>query len=60
MEFYLTPLTATILLIFAVSFGHMFRQNWKDQKKNWKMRAWIYGCLAAIAFLVLAFTPLKF
>lgn len=60
MDLYLTPPVAIMLLIVAVSCGHIFRDNWKNKPHNWKQRAWVYGCPACVALLALGFIPLKF
>ena len=60
MDIYLTPPIAVILLIIAVLCGHLYRDNWKKQPENWKMRAWMFGCPAGLALLALGFIPLKF
>ncbi|WP_029064968.1 hypothetical protein [Labrenzia sp. DG1229] len=59
-EIYLTPLTGSILVVLAVGFGHLYRDNWKKQEDGWQRRAWLYGVLAGGGLLTLAFLPLKF
>lgn len=60
MEFYLTPLVAVILLVLAVGSGHLYRENWKLKPENWLKRAWIFGTIACLSLLALAFLPLRF
>lgn len=60
MDIYLTPVTATLLFIVAVTSGHMFRRNWKTESAHWHLKAWIYGCTSGLALLALGFIPLRF
>lgn len=57
---YLTPLTGSLLVILVVVCGHLYRQNWKKQPHDHRLRAWLYGVPAAAGLLALAFIPLKF
>lgn len=59
-DFYLTPLTGSILLVLVVGCGHLYRDNWKKQEDGWRRRAWLYGLPAGLGLLALAFLPLKF
>ena len=53
-----SPSNALILLIIFIVFGRLFIINWKKQKERWQIKAWIYGILTLISFLILAFLPL--
>ncbi len=57
---HLTPLTGTILMVIVVLAGHRFRKAWKDRESDprWTRRAWIYGTVAFLGLIVLAFVPL--
>ena len=59
-ELYLTPLTGTVLVFLVVVCGHLFRDNWKRQPANWRLRGWLFGVPAGIGLLLLAALPLKF
>lgn len=53
---FLTPLVATIIFVIACLAGYGYRRVWKAEGARWKL--WVYGLTAAIALLVLGFTPL--
>ncbi|WP_027256223.1 hypothetical protein [Leisingera aquimarina] len=57
---YLTPVTGALTVFLVVVCGHMYRQTWKAQPPNARLRAWLFGVPAAIGLLALAFVPLKF
>ncbi|MEM8569789.1 MAG: hypothetical protein AAGG56_02675 [Pseudomonadota bacterium] len=59
IDFSLTPLSGTLLLLVMVFAGRAFRINWKAQKDGWVRRAWLYGVLVTIAFFFLALVPLQ-
>ncbi|WP_282159244.1 hypothetical protein [Shimia thalassica] len=59
-DFYLTPLTGSILVFLVVVCGHRFRKAWKEQYPGWQKRAWMYGVPALIGLLMLGFVPLEF
>ncbi|GAA6193685.1 hypothetical protein DS909_03265 [Phaeobacter gallaeciensis] len=59
-DLYLTPLSGSIILFIVVVSGHLYRQNWKSEKPNTRLRAWAYGLPAAIGLMALAFLPLKY
>ena len=54
----LDPLLAAFLLIAMIYCGKVFRQNWLSQGPGWVKRAWIYGSLAFLSFVIVAFVPL--
>jgi TRAP-type C4-dicarboxylate transport system permease small subunit len=54
----LNPLLAAFLLIAMIYCGKVFRQNWVSQGPGWVKRAWIYGSLAFLFFVTVAFVPL--
>ncbi|WP_243614164.1 hypothetical protein [Shimia aestuarii] len=58
---HLTPLSGTILVVIVVLAGHRFRKAWKERETDsgWKTRAWLFGLVAFVGLLVLAFVPLK-
>ncbi|UUX49298.1 hypothetical protein NUH88_18080 [Nisaea acidiphila] len=56
-DFYLTPITATVLFVVAVISGYRYRRVWKTEGPAWQ--AWLYGSIAAGALLSLGFLPLK-
>ena len=55
----LTPLTATMLFLGMIFFGRAFRQNWKAQGPNWRLKAWIYAVPALVCFAIVAFVPFR-
>ncbi len=59
-DLYLTPLSGSIILFIVVVSGHLYRQNWKSEAPNTRLRAWAYGLPAAIGLMALAFLPLKY
>lgn len=59
-DLYLTPLSGSVILFIVVVCGHLYRQNWKSEKPNTRLRAWAYGLPAAIGLMALAFLPLKY
>ena len=54
----LNHLLAAFLLIAMIYCGKVFRQNWLSQGSGWVKRAWIYGSLAFLSFVIVAFVPL--
>jgi len=56
-EFVLTPLIATILFVIGCVAGYGYRRTWKAEGPRWRL--WMYGVMAAAAFLTLAFVPLN-
>ncbi|WP_282602057.1 hypothetical protein [Paracoccus sp. PARArs4] len=52
----LTPVTATIIFVIACLAGYAYRRTWKTEGPAWKL--WLFGTVAAVALLVLGFTPL--
>ncbi|MFW8595186.1 hypothetical protein [Cribrihabitans neustonicus] len=59
-DLYLTPLSGVVLVFVVVVCGHLYRQNWKTQPPNARLRAWLFGVPAALGLLALAFLPLKY
>ncbi|MEM7425300.1 MAG: hypothetical protein AAF441_04355 [Pseudomonadota bacterium] len=55
---YITPISASLLMVVAVVAGYQYRQNWRLQGPAWK--AWTFGTIAGMALLLLSFAPLKF
>ncbi|WP_083097002.1 hypothetical protein [Pseudophaeobacter leonis] len=53
----LTPLTATVLIFLAVLAGNRYRRVWKTEGPRWQL--WLFGLLAALALLTLAFVPMQ-
>ena len=58
---HLTPLTGTVLLVLVALTGHRFRKAWKEREEdpNWAKRAWVYGIVAFLGLMALAFVPLE-
>jgi hypothetical protein len=54
----LNPLLGAVLLVAMIYCGKVFRQNWVSQRPGWVKRAWVYGSLAFLSFVVVAFVPL--
>lgn len=54
---HLTPLTGVLLVFAVVICGHRFRLAWKQQGPGWRIRAWIFGLVAGLGLLLLAFLP---
>ncbi len=54
----LNPLLAAVLLVAMIYCGKAFRQNWASKGPGWVKRAWVYGSLAFLSFVVVAFVPL--
>jgi hypothetical protein len=54
----LNPALGVVLLIAMIYCGNVFRKNWMNQGPGWIKRAWIYGSLAFLSFIVVAFVPL--
>ncbi len=52
------PIIALILLLIMIFSGKFFRDNWKAQGRNWKIKCWISGLAALASFMILAFVPL--
>jgi uncharacterized membrane protein HdeD (DUF308 family) len=52
----LTPLIATILIFLAVLAGNRYRRVWKAEGPRWQL--WLFGLIAALALLTLAFVPM--
>jgi cytochrome c oxidase assembly factor CtaG len=52
-----SPIVGITLLVLFVIAGKIFRDNWKQQGPNWKVKCWISGVVALVCFLVLAFIP---
>ena len=55
--FYYSHTKALFLLIIFIVFGRLFIVNWKNKKEGWQTKAWIYGIITLISFLILAFLP---
>ncbi len=53
----LTPLIATILIFLAVLAGNRYRWVWKAEGPRWQL--WLFGLIAALALLTLAFVPMQ-
>lgn len=53
----LTPLIATILIFLAVLAGNRYRRVWKAEGPRWQL--WLFGLIAALALLTLAFVPMQ-
>lgn len=56
-EFALPPLIAVIVFVVAVVAGHQYRKSWKSAGPAW--RAWLFGAVAALCLLIVAFAPLR-
>ena len=56
-EFFLTPLTATIIFVVAVIAGYRYRRVWKAEGPRWQL--WLFGLIAAVCLLTVGFLPLK-
>ncbi|MEM0928898.1 MAG: hypothetical protein AAGI89_06360 [Pseudomonadota bacterium] len=52
----LTPVSATIIFVLGVVAGYQYRRNWKVEGPAWK--AWLFGSVAALCLITLAFVPL--
>ncbi len=55
----LTPAVAIALLIAFVLCGRLFRDAWKTRGPYWRLKCSIYGVLALVGFLAIAFIPLQ-
>jgi hypothetical protein len=53
----LNPALGVVLLIAMIYCGNVFRKNWVSQGPGWIKRAWVYGSLAFLSFIVVAFVP---
>ncbi|MGR3624596.1 hypothetical protein [Pseudophaeobacter sp.] len=56
-QFTLTPFIATLLIVVAVLAGNRYRRVWKAEGPRWQL--WVFGLLAAISLLTLAFVPMQ-
>lgn len=52
----LTPLSATIVFALACVAGYRYRHVWKAEGPRWQL--WLYGVLAGLGLLTVAFIPL--
>lgn len=52
----LTPAVATVLFVIACLCGYRYRRVWKAEGPRWQL--WLFGSIAAAAFLTLGFVPL--
>lgn len=53
----LSPALATVVFVAGVVAGYNYRRNWKEEGPAWK--TWVYGLVAALAFMTVAFIPLS-
>lgn len=53
----LSPLQATLLFVVAVIAGYRYRRVWKTEGPAWQ--AWVFGLIAAVCLLSVAFLPVK-
>ena len=54
-----TSLEGVFLLIAMVYFGNLFRKNWMRKEGFWVLKAWIFGLISTVSFLIIAFFPFK-
>ena len=52
-----SPAVATALFVVACLAGHRYRRVWKQGGPTWQ--AWLFGTVAAVSLLALAFLPLR-
>lgn len=52
----LTPPIATALFVLACLAGYRYRRVWKAEGPRWQL--WLFGAVAALGLLTLAFVPL--
>lgn len=55
----LTSVTGIVLLIVFVLTGRLFRDAWKARSPYWRLKCVLYGLVALLSFLAIAFIPLK-
>ena len=53
-----TSFEGLLLLLSMIIFGKFFRENWKNKKKNWIIRSWIYGLISSISFFLMVSLPM--
>ena len=56
-DIYLSSHIGLILLLSMVFSGQAFRINWKNKKKRWILKSWIYGLLSSTSFFILVLVP---
>ena len=57
VDFFLSPLTATILFVVACFAGYQYRRVWVKEGPRWQL--WVFGLIAAICLGMVAFIPLS-
>ena len=55
--FFLTPMTATLIFVVAVTAGYRYRRVWKAEGPRWQL--WLFGIIAAVCLLAVRFRPQK-
>lgn len=53
----LTPLLATLIFVLGCLSGYRYRRIWKADGARWQL--WLFGLLAAAAFLTVGFVPVR-
>ena len=57
VDFALTPFVATVIFVVGCLAGFKFRRTWANEGPRWQL--WVFGTLAAAAFLLVGFVPLS-
>ena len=53
-----TSFEGLLLLLSMIIFGKFFKENWKNKKKNWVIRSWVFGLISSISFFLMVSMPM--
>ena len=53
-----TSFEGLLLLLLMIIFGKFFKENWKNKKKNWVARSWVFGLVSSISFFLMVSIPM--
>ena len=53
-----TSFEGLLLLLLMIIFGKFFKENWKNKKKNWVVRSWVFGLVSSISFFLMVSIPM--